>query len=37
VTLGTEQAPLGVPTMWAPQSIRVEMPFEPKRANVVVQ
>jgi hypothetical protein len=37
VPLGTEQASLGVPTMWAGQPIRVEVTFEPKGANAVIQ
>jgi hypothetical protein len=32
-----EQASLGVPTVRARQAIRVEMPFEPSRADAVIQ
>jgi hypothetical protein len=35
--LGAEQAALGVPTMWARQPVRVEVTFEPKEANAVIQ
>jgi hypothetical protein len=35
--LCAEQAPLGVPTMWASQPLRVEVAFKPKRANAVIQ
>jgi hypothetical protein len=35
--LGAEQAALGGPTVWAGQPIRVEVTFEPKEANAVIQ
>jgi hypothetical protein len=35
--LSTEQAALGAPTTWACQPIRVEVTFEPKTANAVIQ
>jgi hypothetical protein len=37
MALGTEQTPLGVPTVEASQVIRGEMPFEPKPADAVIQ
>jgi hypothetical protein len=35
--LGTEQAPFGVPTMGAYEPTRVEVAFQPDRANAVIQ
>jgi len=34
--LGAEQAPFGVPTVRAYESLRVEIPFSPKGADVIV-
>jgi hypothetical protein len=35
--LGAEQTPLGVPTVRGHQTIRVEMLFEPTRADAIIQ
>jgi hypothetical protein len=37
MALGTEQASLGAPSVGARQTIWVEMPFEPKRADAIIQ
>jgi hypothetical protein len=36
MALGTEQAPLGVPTVRTDQALGVEMLFQPKRAAAVI-
>jgi hypothetical protein len=35
--LGTKQAPFGVPTVRADEPMRVEVTFQPNRANAVIE